>query len=61
MPFPHSRGHGPPDCRLGHLRDCADAAGDEAVEEAIFEACEERGGEVVPREEEVGGAFAWEC
>lgn len=59
MPFPHARGDGVPDCGLSHLGDGTDTAGNEAVEEAIFEAGEERWGEVVAREEEVRRTFAY--
>lgn len=58
MPFSHARGDGAPDGRLRHLGDGTDSAGDEAVEKAVFEAREERRGEVVAREKKVRGAFA---
>lgn len=58
MPFSHASGDGAPDGGLRQFWDRADAAGDEAVEKAIFEAGEERGCEVVAGEQEMRGAFA---
>lgn len=59
MPFPHTLRNSSPDARLRHFRDSADSAGDESIEEAIFEAGEERWGETVPGEEKVGCTFTY--
>ena len=58
VPFAETTRNGGVRDRRGELVDGADAAGNVAVEEAVREAGEERGGEVVAREKEVGGAFA---
>jgi ADP-ribose pyrophosphatase YjhB (NUDIX family) len=59
VPFSQTCGYSLPDGRLRHFRNRTHASGNETIEEAIREACEELGSEIETREQKVGSTFTW--